>query len=63
MPTRRGRRWGYHVNDIQAVAAAWGGVAGDPVYRAHLDLDADGSVDGADVQQAAAGWRVGCQGK
>jgi hypothetical protein len=51
----------FRVNDIQAVAAAWGGVAGDLVYRAHLDLDADGDVDATDVLQAAAGWRVGCQ--
>lgn len=53
----------FHVDDIQAVAAAWGGVAGDLVYRARLDLDADGDVDATDVQRAAAGWRVGCQGE
>ena len=44
------------INDVQAVAAAWPSVTGQPGYSARLDVDGDQIITIVDVQQVAAAW-------
>ena len=48
------------VNDIAAVAAAWGAVTGGPLYQARYDVDHNGIIDVVDVMRVAARWQFPC---
>ena len=45
-----------NLTDVQAVAAAWPSVSGQPGYSTRLDVDGDQVISIVDVQQVAAAW-------
>jgi YD repeat-containing protein len=44
------------VDEIMQIARRWGASPGNPLYEAAYDPDGDGTIDAADIQQAAEQW-------